>query len=111
DPARVFLDLSSTRAAPLLVDHTMRFDGDVDVVRQIRIGRHPNNTTRIVLDAAGVSSYSVYPLYGPYRLVIDCLRARPAARAAAARPLAARRLATDWGRQLPATSSRHAIAI
>jgi N-acetylmuramoyl-L-alanine amidase len=48
---------------------------DADVVRQVRLGRHPNNTTRIVLDAAGVSSYSVYPLYSPFRIVIDCVRA------------------------------------
>jgi N-acetylmuramoyl-L-alanine amidase len=27
-----------------------------------------------VVDAAGISSYSVYPLYGPYRLVIDCIK-------------------------------------
>ena len=65
-------------------------------------GDIPNNTTRIVLDAGGVSSYSVYPLYSPYRLVIDCLRATPAAavtvaakprRAAAARAGVCRR---DW---------------
>ena len=74
-PPRVFVDLSSTRATPVLVDKTLRFEGDADVVRQVRVGRHPNNTTRVVLDAAGVSSYSVYPLYGPYRLVIDCVRA------------------------------------
>jgi N-acetylmuramoyl-L-alanine amidase len=74
DPERVFLDLPATRAAPALVDQTIRFDADADVVHQIRIGRHPNNTTRVVLDAAGVASYSVYPLYGPYRLVVDCMR-------------------------------------
>jgi N-acetylmuramoyl-L-alanine amidase len=110
DPARVFLDLPSTRAAPSLVDHTMRFDGDMDVVRQIRIGRHSNNTTRIVLDAAGVSSYSVYPLYGPYRLVIDCLRTKPAAPltrpalallGASVSLLPARGVAADWERRLP----------
>jgi N-acetylmuramoyl-L-alanine amidase len=108
DPARVFLDLPSTRAAASLLDRTMRFEGDADLVRQIRIGRHPNNTTRIVLDASGVSSYSIYPLYGPYRLVIDCLRAKPAAAVAAASLalLSARRLATDWGRRLPAMSAR-----
>jgi N-acetylmuramoyl-L-alanine amidase len=115
DPARVFLDLPSTRAAAPLVDRTMRFDGDMDVVRQIRIGRHPNNTTRIVLDALGVSSYSVYPLYGPYRLVIDCLRTKPAIAAASVTPLPSRPslpslpsrlLATDWGRRLPAMSPR-----
>src|SRR5207253_7137100 len=50
------------------------FDGDTDIVRQIRVGRNSSTTTRVVLDAAGVSSYSVYPLYDPYRLVIDCVR-------------------------------------
>ena len=74
DPVRVFVDLPSTRVAPALLDKTLRFDGDNDLVHQIRIGRHPNATTRVVLEAAGVSSYSVYPLYDPYRLVIDCVR-------------------------------------
>ena len=74
NPMRVFLDLPSTRAVPALIDRTLRFDVDDDIVRQVRIGRHPNSTTRVVLDAAGVSSYSVYPLYNPYRLVIDCVR-------------------------------------
>ena len=74
DPARVFVDLPGTRAAAGLIDQTIRFESDADIVRQVRVGRHPNNTTRIVLDASGVTSYSVYPLYGPYRLVIDCVR-------------------------------------
>src|SRR5438445_7783833 len=114
NPARVFLDLSSTRAGPALVDRTLRFEGDSDVVRQVRIGRHPNNTTRVVLDAIGVSSYSVYALYNPYRLVIDC--ARPAASASVPPALrretttlpllSARRLTTDWGRRLPSIAPR-----
>ena len=79
NPSRVFLDLPSTRAAAPLKDQTLRFDGDADPVRQVRIGRHPNNTVRVVLETSGVSSYSVYPLYNPYRLVIDCLRATPEA--------------------------------
>jgi N-acetylmuramoyl-L-alanine amidase len=73
-PLRVFVDLAGTRAAPQLIDRTIRFESDADAVRQVRLGRHPNETTRVVLDAAGISSYSVYPLYSPYRLVIDCLR-------------------------------------
>lgn len=83
DPARVFVDLPGTRAVAPLIDQTLRFETDADIVRQVRVGRHPNNTTRVVLDAAGVTSYSVYPLYSPYRLVIDCVRV-PATVAAAA---------------------------
>ena len=79
DPPRVFVDMSPARAIPALVDQTLRFDGDREVVQHIRLGRHPNNTTRIVLEAAGVSSFSVYPLYSPYRLVIDFARMVPAA--------------------------------
>jgi N-acetylmuramoyl-L-alanine amidase len=106
DPARVFVDLPFTRAAAALIDRTLRFEGDADVVRQVRIGRHPNNTTRVVLDAAGVSAYSVYPIYNPYRLVIDCVRPATTLSVAPQPFLAARRLTNDWGRRLPAMSAR-----
>ena len=113
-PARVFIDLPATRASAGFVDRTIRFEGDADLVRQVRVGRHPNSTTRVVLDVAGISSYSVYPLYSPYRLVIDCIRARPAppepapavrsapSHAPVARPvLPARSLAPESARALP----------
>jgi N-acetylmuramoyl-L-alanine amidase len=114
DPARVFLDLPATRAAAPLQDQTIRFDGDGDIVHQVRLGRQPNSTTRVVLDAAGVSSYSVYPLYGPFRLVIDCVRAQTTVAPAAPAPapgLSARRLANDWGRRLPSMSPRASAMI
>jgi N-acetylmuramoyl-L-alanine amidase len=84
-PERVFVDLPSTRASASFIDRTLRFDADRDIVRQIRIGRHPDNRTRVVLDATDVLSYSVYPLYEPYRLVIDCVRVTPPVVAAVAR--------------------------
>ena len=52
-PTRVFLDLPRRGRAAALRDRTLRFDGDADIVRQVRVGRHPNNTTRVVLDATG----------------------------------------------------------
>ena len=130
DPARVFVDLPGTRAAPALADQTLRFEADADIVRQVRIGRHPNNTTRVVLDAAGVTSYSVYPLYSPYRLVIDCVRvsaavaaaamtdkvlarvpaaasrADPTPRVLAPPPLTARTMTNPWPRTLPGLSPK-----
>jgi N-acetylmuramoyl-L-alanine amidase len=78
NPDRVFLDLPRTSTTRALRDQTLRFDGDADPVRQIRLGRHPNDTTRVVLETDAISSYSVYALYNPFRLVIDCLREQPA---------------------------------
>ena len=115
-PPRVFVDLAGTKAAPALVDRTLRFEGDADLVRQVRIGRHPNSTTRVVLDIDGISTYSVYPLYSPYRLVIDCIRAVPEPPALAtpavvqaifpqepppAPPLVAGALSTGWTVPVP----------
>ena len=108
DPSRVFLDLPGTRPAPALLDRTLRFEIDADIVRQVRLGRHPNNTTRVVLDADGVTSYSVYPLYNPYRLVIDCVRGKAVEPAAAS--LAARRVAI-WLRSAPAITPQHGLII
>ena len=69
NPPRVFFDLKGTRPVPALLDATIRYSDEI--VREIRLGRHPNSTTRIVFDMTGVDSYSVFTLYSPYRLVID----------------------------------------
>jgi N-acetylmuramoyl-L-alanine amidase len=69
NPPRVFFDLKGTRPVPALLDATIRYSDEI--VREIRLGRHPNLTTRIVFDMTGVDSYSVFTLYSPYRLVID----------------------------------------
>jgi N-acetylmuramoyl-L-alanine amidase len=85
-PRRVFFDLKNVKAAPSLQDASLKFDGDV--VKVVRLGRHPQNTTRLVVDLDGVSNYTVYPLYGPYRLVIDFRRAVASAPVAAPAPAA-----------------------
>jgi N-acetylmuramoyl-L-alanine amidase len=72
NPRRLFFDLRNVKAAPALQDTSLKFDDDV--VKEIRLGRHPQNTTRLVMDIEGVGNYSVYPLYGPYRLVVDLQR-------------------------------------
>ena len=72
-PARLFFDFNDTDAVPALLNATLPFD-DGDVIREIRFGRHPEQTTRVVLDLEGVESYSVYSLYNPYRLVVDSVR-------------------------------------
>lgn len=86
-PARVFLDLEGVGLAPGFVDTTLDYPDDV--VRHIRIGRHPNNTVRVLLDLEGVTRYSAFTLYNPFRLVIDCerpARTTSTARAASTMP-------------------------
>ncbi|MCM3880717.1 MAG: N-acetylmuramoyl-L-alanine amidase [Vicinamibacterales bacterium] len=87
-PARLFFDLKGTKTVAALQDAALRYDGDV--VREIRFGRHPNSTTRIVVDVEDVGRYSVFTLYDPYRIVIDCERGHsaPVSTVAAVTPLA-----------------------
>jgi N-acetylmuramoyl-L-alanine amidase len=73
-PPRVFLDLQNTRSVEALKDAVIRFPDDV--VRQIRVGRHLDARTRVVMDLQGMARYSVYTLYDPYRIVVDFERKR-----------------------------------
>ncbi len=85
-PARLFFDLKGTKTVASLVDATFRYDSDI--IRHIRLGRHPNSTTRVVLDLENVARYSVFTLYNPYRIVIDAERGAPNAPLALNAPLA-----------------------
>jgi N-acetylmuramoyl-L-alanine amidase len=72
-PDRVFFDLKGAQLAAPLTDKVLSYSDDI--VRQIRTGRHPNGTVRVVLELDGVARYSVFTLYNPFRIVIDCERA------------------------------------
>jgi N-acetylmuramoyl-L-alanine amidase len=72
NPKRLFFDLRGATTAPELRDKTLSYADDI--VREIRLGRHPQNTTRVVLDTEGVESYSVFTLYNPYRVIVDFRR-------------------------------------
>ena len=69
NPDRVFLDLRGTGPRPGLRATQTFKDG---AVRQIRIGQRPDDSTRVVLEVDGATRHSVFALYNPYRLVIDC---------------------------------------
>ena len=75
NPRRVFFDIKGTRAAAALERAKLQFADDV--VREIRLGRHPDSTTRVVMDMEGVDSYSVFTLYNPFRVVVDFRRRAP----------------------------------
>ena len=74
DPSRLFFDLRGTEAFPTLRNATIAFSHDNDIVREVRLGRHPNQVTRVVLDTEDAESCHTFTLYEPFRLVIDCQR-------------------------------------
>lgn len=75
-PPRVFVDLTNATTVTALRDQAFAFGSDV--VRHVRLGRPSPGVTRVVLDLDGAAGYSVYPLYAPFRLVVDVERAKPA---------------------------------
>src|SRR5687767_2597719 len=71
NPRRVFFDINGARPSAALKNASLKFTDNI--VREIRIGLHPN-TTRVVMDMEGAESYSVFTLYDPFRLVVDFKR-------------------------------------
>ncbi len=86
NPRRVFFDLKGARPSPALQNGTLKFEEDI--VREIRLGRHPKNVTRVVMDTEGTQSYSVFTLYDPFRVIIDFKRAATAAPSSGSGPAA-----------------------
>lgn len=87
-PPRVFVDLAGTVPGETVRD-ALEFPSDI--VRQVRVGQQPDDITRVVLDLDQGSRYSVFPLYNPFRLVVDVERADPHGAGA---PMAARAVRT-----------------
>jgi N-acetylmuramoyl-L-alanine amidase len=84
NPSRVFVDLQDTQVSPAVRGAGLSYDEDI--VRQVRIGRQPGDTTRVVLDVQDMARYSYFVLYEPFRVVIDCERPKPLVSAAAPLP-------------------------
>jgi len=95
-PPRVFFDLKAVAGRVDLEDAAMSFDDEV--VRNIRLGKRPGDTTRVVLDIEGASRYSVFSLYDPFRIVVDVERPASAAARMPPAPLLSARAPVDAGR-------------
>jgi N-acetylmuramoyl-L-alanine amidase len=65
----VFFDFAHAIAASSLSERASKVAGGL--VTGLRFGRHANGTTRVVLELTGSPRYSSYPLYNPFRVVID----------------------------------------
>ena len=67
-PPRIVIDFSPTRITPRLRAPIPVDDG---LLKRIRTGQFSPTTARVVLDLEQIESYTAFPLYSPYRLIID----------------------------------------
>jgi N-acetylmuramoyl-L-alanine amidase len=68
-PDRVFFDFNQSAAETSVVDQAGAITGSL--VKALRVGKHPGQITRVVLELDGQPRYSAFPMYEPFRLVID----------------------------------------
>jgi N-acetylmuramoyl-L-alanine amidase len=69
NPDRVFFDFANSTAPASLIEHAPAPAGSL--VKALRVGRHSSTVTRVVLELAGNPRYSAFPMYSPFRLVVD----------------------------------------
>jgi hypothetical protein len=89
-PPRVYVDLAQVDVERPLYETPHAYDDGV--VRSIRVGRHPDLMTRVVLDLDEMASFTVSTLQDPARLIVEVAHSLPAAPEAginASRPVGA----------------------
>ncbi|MBM3304777.1 MAG: N-acetylmuramoyl-L-alanine amidase [Candidatus Aminicenantes bacterium] len=71
DPDRVYVDVLQAKLNPILQNQS--YPCQAGYISQVRISQKTPSTVRVVADVdfAKVLSYRVYPLFDPFRLVID----------------------------------------
>jgi N-acetylmuramoyl-L-alanine amidase len=69
NPDRVFFDFANSTAPASLIDHAPTPNGSF--IKAVRLGRHTTSVTRVVLELSGNPRYSAFPMYNPFRIVID----------------------------------------
>ncbi len=68
-PRRLYVDLSGARLGPRVRETVPIGDG---LLVRARAGQFSRDTVRLVLDTRALSSYKVFTLDNPFRIVIDC---------------------------------------
>ena len=76
-PRRLFLDLRGARLTPKIKDTVPIGDG---LLARARAGQYDKDTVRLVLDIKNLTSYKVFTLDNPFRVVVDCFGPTPKAK-------------------------------
>ncbi|MBI3896379.1 MAG: N-acetylmuramoyl-L-alanine amidase [Acidobacteria bacterium] len=69
NPPRLYLDLHGAKISPELSKKTLPVESGL--LKSVRTGQFRPDVSRIVLDLAASTEYSIFELPNPYRLVID----------------------------------------
>ncbi len=69
DPDRVYFDFTSATVAQSVADQLRAISSPL--VKGVRVGRPVTGVTRVVLDLEGKPRFSAFPLYSPFRVVVD----------------------------------------
>ena len=77
NPDRVFFDFTNANAASVLIDRARAIKSPL--IKTVRVGVPTPGVTRVVFELTGEPRFSSFPLYNPFRLVIDLENAAPPA--------------------------------
>ena len=69
NPDRLYLDFEDTLVKRALLQQNLSVDDGF--LKQIRVGQNTERKARVVLDLKSIETYDVFPLYHPYRIIID----------------------------------------
>ena len=88
NPDRIFFDFTNSAIAGSVAARARTVKSPL--IKAVRIGSPASGVTRVVLELTGAPRFSSFPMYGPFRLVIDVeTEALPAAVQSPAGPVAA----------------------
>ena len=82
NPDRWFVDFIETKLPPEMQHVDSVVAPNTTIVSSIRIGVHPNNTTRVVLDLKNKNACHSYTLYDPFRVALACVHSGSAKKTA-----------------------------
>lgn len=69
NPDRIYFDFSKTTAASALFEQLKSIQSPL--IKGVRVGNPTPGITRVVVELTGAPKYSVFSMYGPFRVVID----------------------------------------
>ena len=67
-PRRLYLDLEGTRVSSEIESSIPIKDG---LLQRARAGQYTNDKVRVVLDIDSINRHKIFPLYDPFRIVVD----------------------------------------